>query len=472
MKRLSSLDTQFLAAEGANFGSQYCGLLMFDTTKHPIDKDVLVARLENVVRTCPPMRWKVVEVPFGLDYPVFVETAVDLEHHVTESTLDRADDRGLAVEAGQILATKLDRSRPLWRLHVFHGIPGRTAVVFTLHHAVADGISATKILGALVDRAQPLASAPAVIGEVHASRTELALSGLATLPMRWLRAVRATPHMLGHLDLVPALRALPGVHTVARRWRGGDDFPRLDAPRTRFTTKLSARRSVAFGTLPLDVIKAVKNEYGFTVNDVVIALCAGALRHRLSATGDLPDTPLVAYIPISTRAPEAYGDFGNSIGSIIAPLPTHLPDLKSRLEFSHHAMKAAKHRTHQASPTLLADVNDPIPSPIFGIAARGLMDLISSRLDTPPVNLVVSNVAGPPVQLTLAGAPLIATFPLSVVFDSFALNITVVSYQGGLDIGIVGDSVALPDGWDLIEDFHREIADLAALVATSERTPK
>ncbi|AEF40709.1 wax ester/triacylglycerol synthase family O-acyltransferase [Hoyosella subflava] len=472
MKRLSSLDAQFLAAESGNFGSQYCGLAIFDTSEHVIDATVMRERLERALPTCPPLHWKVVEVPFNLDHPVVVEADVNLDDHVTESTLDSHDDKSLSIAAAQILATKLDRSRPLWRLHVFHGLPGRTAIVITVHHAMADGIAANEILSALVDADRVVDPAAARESKPYPQRSELARSGLASLPGRWIRALRAAPDTLAHLDQVPALRALPGVHTLASRLRGDTGALRLDAPRTRFTTKLSPGRSVAFGTVSLDVIKSVKNQFGFTVNDVVIALCAGALRRRLLATGDLPAAPLVAYIPVSTRLPDAPDRFGNAITSIIAPIPTHLDDLSERLSFAHDNLKSAKRRTQQAPPSLLSDVNDPIPTPIFGIAAKGLMDLISTRFIRPPVNLIISNVAGSPKELTIGGAPLVGSFPLSVVFDSFALNITVVSYQKNLDIGIVGDAVALPDGWNLVEDFHRELADLAALTHSNGRTEK
>jgi diacylglycerol O-acyltransferase / wax synthase len=113
-------------------------------------------------------------------------------------------------------------------------------------------------------------------------------------------------------------------------------------------------------------------------------------------------------------------------------------------------------------------VNDPIPVPIFGIAARGLMELISSRFVRPPVNLIISNVPGSPAKLTCYGAPLVAHFPLSLVFDGFTLNITVVSYEQGLDIGIVGDAETLPDAWDLINDFRHELDELTATVTTQK----
>jgi WS/DGAT/MGAT family acyltransferase len=435
MHRLSALDAQFLAAESGNSGSQYCGVAIYQTgRKQPITAATMRARLAERISHCPPLRWKLVTVPLNLDRPVFVECDVDLSDHVSESTLAvPADEHTLATEVASILAMRLDRDKPLWKLQVIHGLSGRTAVVMTLHHAAVDGIAAR---------------------------------GIASFPARRIRALRSVPGALAHLDQVPILRSLPGLHTVSQIFRGDLNGKRLDAPRTRFNAKLSPSRSVAFGTVPLNDVKAIKNALGITVNDVVIALCAGALRRRLTATGDLPATPLVAYIPVSTRLPDADDRYGNAITSIIAPIPTHLASDTERLEYAHETFKLAKKRSREAPPSLLSDVNEPIPLPMFGIAARGLMELVSSRFVRPPINLIISNVPGSPVKLACLGAPLLAHYPMSLVFHGFTLNITVVSYDQGLDIGIVGDAQTLPDAWDLMDDFRIELAELVALVTT------
>ena len=326
MHRLSALDAQFLAAESGNSGSQYCGVAIYQTgKKRPITAATMRLRLAGRIRQCPPLRWKLVEVPLRLDRPVFVESEVDLSDHVCETTLTApADERTLAAEVANILAARLDRDKPLWKLQVIHGLPGRTAVVMTLHHAAVDGIAASEIFAAILDG--PADTSPASGDDVDAvpGKTALAARGIASIPARPLRALRSAPGALAHLDQVPVLRSLPGVHTLSQLVRGDLSAERLDAPRTRFNAKLSPARSVAFGTVPLSDVKAIKNALGITVNDVVIALCAGALRRRLTSTDELPATPLVAYIPVSTRLPDAKDRYGNAITSIIAPIPTHL----------------------------------------------------------------------------------------------------------------------------------------------------
>jgi len=466
MRRLSSLDAQFLAAETRTFGSHYSGLAIFETDDSTtITAATMRSRVAACIDQLPPLHWKVVEVPLGLDHPVFVETEVNLDQHIFESTLpEQADDEMLGRAVADILSTRLDRDKPLWRLDVIHGLPGRTAVVITLHHAAADGIAASEVLAAILDNVVSQLPARRDRGEVEPNPLGLVVRGLAALPVRGLRAVLAAPQTLAHLDQVPAIRALPGVHTLAQTVRRDGEAKPLHAPRTRFNVKLSGARTVAFGTVPFGEIKALKAHFGITVNDVVIALCAGALRRRLTATGDLPAGPLVAYIPVSKRSSDAQDRFGNAISSIIAPVPIHLAQPAERLSYAHETMAQAKRRTKDAPDTLLSDVNDPIPVPIFGIAARGLMELTSSRFARPPINMVISNVPGSPSAMTCEGAPLVATYPGSLVFDGFALNITVVSYRDGLDIGIVGDAQALPDAWELMADFRRELDALSALV--------
>lgn len=467
MHRLSALDAQFLAAESGNSGSQYCGLAIYETGEdRPITAETMRDRLAQRIGQCPPLRWKLVTVPFGLDRPVFVDSDVDLEDHVSEMTLaPGADDTTLAAETAEILAVRLDRSKPLWKLRVIHGLPGRTAVVMTLHHAAVDGIAASEIFAILLDRSADDSSAQeSSRAEEVPSQSALAARGIASMPLRRIRTLRSAPATLAHLDQVPVLRSLPGANILSQVVRGDLGAKRLDAPRTRFNAKLSAARSVSFGTIPLADVKAIKNELGVTVNDVVIALCAGALRRRLMATDDLPAEPLVAYIPVSVRSPDAKERYGNAISSIVAPIPSHLTDPRERIEFAHGTFKLAKQRSREAPPTLLSDVNEPIPVPLFGVAARGLMELVSSRFVRPPVNLIISNVPGSPVPLTCLGAPLLAHYPMSLVFDGFALNITVVSYVQGVDIGIVGDAETLPDAWDLMNDLRLELAELITLV--------
>lgn len=468
MRRLSSLDAQFFAAERAGAESHYCGLSIYDTPgdRRPITADTVAQRIGERIEHYPPLRWRVVTVPFGLDHPVFETVAVDPADHVREVELDVVDEQGLRAAVSADLKIPLDRQKPLWRVTVFHGLPGRTAVAFTLHHGVVDGISAKEVFGVLVDDATGLGAPPTIQDEPAGvvNRLGLAARAVVDTPGCTLQKVRNVAGSVAHLDQSPVLRSLPGVQELARLIRRDGSPFTMHAPRTRFNSRLSGTRSNGFATVSLEDVKTVKRHLGVTVNDVVLAACAGALRNRLLVNDELPDEPLLAYIPVSVRD-SGHRRYGNAITSIIAPLPTHLDNRRDRVTFVSDVMKRAKDRTAQIPPTLMADVNDIIPTPVFHVAARGVMDLISSPLLRPPVNLIMSNVPGPSETLSLLGAPLLAHYPLSLIFDGIALNITVVSYRDGMDIGVVGDAEAVPDAVELVEDLRAEFVALLRLTA-------
>ena len=471
MAALLSLDAQFFAAERSGAESHYCGLAIYATPggERPITAATVIQRVRERIDKCPPLQWKVVTVPFGLDHPVFVDVDVDPADHVSEVVLPpEADDAALRQAVTEDLKSPLDRDRPLWRIRVFHGLADRTAVAITLHHGVVDGLSAKEIFGILLDAedgAQTRRPSVASARPRGISRLMLAARAVVDAPARTVRSIGNVAGALGHLDQSPVLRSIPGVQELARIARRDLQAAGLHAPRTRFNARLSGTRSNGFGSVSLDEVKMVKRHLGVTVNDVVLAACAGAVRRRLLAAGELPDEPLVAYVPVSVRLPENRFGYGNAITSIVAPLPTHLADPRERVAYVHDVMKRAKDRSQEAPPSLLSDVNDAIPTMMFGLAARGVMDLISSPLVRPPVNLIVSNVPGPPVALKLLGAPLLAHYPLSLIFDGLALNITVVSYQNNMDIGIVGDAQAVADVPELVDELRAEFAELTRLVA-------
>jgi diacylglycerol O-acyltransferase len=260
------------------------------------------------------------------------------------------------------------------------------------------------------------------------------------------------------------MKAAGRVAEVAERALGGGRrvvaHKDLVPPRTSFNGRISAHRRFAFGQLSLDDVKAIKNRHGVTVNDVVVSLCAGAVRRWLVQHRELPDEPLVAQIPVSVRTEAQQGTFGNRILIMSAPLFTNEADPVQRLRRTHEALLEMKER-HRALPAdLLQDANQFVPPAVFSRAARLTFSLASSRRGRPAWNLVVSNVPGPQHPLYLAGARLEANYPVSVVTDGMGLNITVMSYLGHLDFGIVADREQMPDLWSLIDWLRDEVASL------------
>ncbi|MEA2391579.1 MAG: diacylglycerol O-acyltransferase / wax synthase, partial [Solirubrobacteraceae bacterium] len=275
------------------------------------------------------------------------------------------------------------------------------------------------------------------------------------------------------------LGTLPGAATVGRiagRLQGlvggnGAHPARsgLRAPRTAFNGRISAHRRFAFGQLSLDEVKAVKNHHGCTVNDVVVSICAGAVRRWLLEHDDMPDEPLVAQIPISVRTTEQAGTFGNRIMLMAAPLFTDEAYPVERLNRTHEALQVMKDR-HKALPAeLLQDANHFIPPAVFSRAAKLTFSLASTGAARPTWNLVISNVPGPQFPLYCAGARLDANYPVSVITDGMGLNITVMSYCGHLDFGIVGDREQMPDLWCLMEWLEDELDALRPAPAKRRR---
>jgi WS/DGAT/MGAT family acyltransferase len=310
---------------------------------------------------------------------------------------------------------------------------------------------------------------------------EMLLRGLLGAPRYWQRVVRALPSTLPNLEDTPIIGDIPGAATlgratarIARALRGRQsrmlERTALTPPRTTFNGRVSPHRRFAFGQLPLDAVKAVKNEHGCTLNDVVVSLCAGAVRRWLIEHDELPEVPLVTQVPVSVRTDEQLGTYGNRIGMLSVPLFTNEADPVQRLRRTHEALRTAKER-HKALPAqLLQDATQFIPPAVFARAARVTFSLAASR--TPVWNLVISNVPGPQIPLYCAGAQLQANYPVSVITDGLGLNITVMSYCGHLDFGIVADREQMRDVWKLIGWLGESLAELKKPGAVPEPAAK
>jgi WS/DGAT/MGAT family acyltransferase len=240
------------------------------------------------------------------------------------------------------------------------------------------------------------------------------------------------------------------------------------APKTSFNGRISPHRRFAFGSLSLNTVKAIKNELGITVNDVVVTLCASAVRAWLLERDELPHDPLIAMIPVSVRAPHETGTFGNKISAMIVPIPTNVAHPRDRLRRAHELLRSAK-ANHAALPaSLLTDATAFIPPAVAALAARTTIDLLSRT--RPPLNLVISNVPGPRASLYCAGAELESLFPVSVVVDGVGLNITVMSYRDRLDFGVVTDQGQIPDAWPFIGHLETALDELQSVLNRTGRT--
>src|SRR3954470_18179311 len=390
MRQLTSLDAQFLALESARQTGHVGGLAILDPSTRPggtLYAADIHQLLEERLPALPPFRWKLAEVPFGLDFPYWIEDPdFDLHFHVRELALPPAGTHDqLAEQVARIMGRPLDRARPLWELYLIHGLEkGCSAVLTKIHHAVIDGMSGAEIMGLLLDlspEGRPPPD-PVTAPDVDAppGQIEMLARGLLGVPRYPVRLLRSLPTPIPNVDEVPAIfGGIPGAGTVGRiagRVQGlvtdGANRGRntLQAPKTKFNGRFSPPRCFAFGQLPLDEGKAVKKKHGVTVNDVIVSICAGAVRRWLERHDSPPDEPLVAQIPVSVRTDEQVGTYGNRIMLMSAPLFTDEPDPVTRLEETHEAMADMKSRFKALPAGLLQDANHFIPPAVFSRAAQ------------------------------------------------------------------------------------------------------
>lgn len=477
MRQLTSLDAQFLALENNRQTGHVAGVAILDpsTTESGeiacVDIQALIAeRLPQL----PPLRWRLAEVPLGLDYPYWVEDAeFDLDFHVRELALPSpGSDAQLAEQVARITSRPLDRARPLWELYLIHGLEsGHVAMLTKIHHALIDGMSGAEIMGLLLDLGPEGPKMPERDewkGELatEPGTLEMLGRGLLGLPRYPVRALRSIPAAMPNLEDTP-FGTLPGARVagrVARRARrlAGAEAPirgnrRLVPPKTSFNGRISPHRRFAFGQLPLETVKELKRANDCTVNDVIVSICAGAVRRWLIEHDELPAEPLVAQVPVSVRSESEVGTYGNRILLMSAPLHSEEADPVERLRKTHESLREMKDR-HRALPAgLLQDANHFIPPAVFSRAARLTFRLSTSQAGRPAWNLVISNVPGPQIPLYCAGARLEANYPVSVITDGMGLNLTVMSYRGHLDFGLVADRDQMPDLWNLIGWLREEL---------------
>jgi diacylglycerol O-acyltransferase / wax synthase len=484
MRQLTSLDAQFLAIEnGRNLG-HVSGLSIYDPSSAPggvLDSERMCAVLSERIHLLAPFRWRLAEVPLGLDHPYWIEDPdFDVEYHVRELALPKpGSDRQLAEQVARLHGRALDRAHPLWELYVIQGLKGGRVAVFTkIHHAAIDGMSGAEILGVLLDPApegRDIPPAPAD-GAPSPAPGQLAMlqRGLLGLPRQQLRALNALPRTIAHLDAIPGVQDIPGAPTVARVTRrirrlgrpardgGMLEAPRTKAPRTIFNGMVSPHRRVAFGTLSLTTVKEIKNATGTTVNDVIVTICASALRAWLNERRELPDDPLVAMIPVSVRTAEERGTFGNRVSTMAVAIPTDVDDPSGRLLAAHEALRSAKERHRAVPASLMQDATLFIPAAIHARASRVTLRLSARNAVNPVFNVVISNVPGSPAPLYCAGARLLANYPVSAVTDGMGLNITVLSYEDRLDFAVVADREQVPDAWPFMKALEESLKELKA----------
>jgi len=485
LKQLSSLDATFLALENERNYGHTGGLAILDPSGAPggkISIEDIKQLLAERIHLIPPFTSKLVQVPLNLDRPYWVtDEDFDMDYHCRELALPKPGSMDqLAEQAARVYSRHLDRSRPLWELYLIQGLPnGRVAMLTKIHHSSVDGMSGQEIMTILYDltpearHVDPPSKDP---DYDYPSASEMLGHWVAGMPRYPINAAARLAHLLPHADVIPSALGAPGTamasRALARARRFGSRDPetkiiersKVKAPRGPYGGKLSPHRKFGLAAISLTDIKTVKNHFGVTVNDVVVTIAAGAIREHLELHDELPEEPLVAMIPVSVRTEEERGAFGNEVSIMMAPISTHLDDPAERIMFQHESLRSTK-ENHDALPAkALRDVTTFIPPALHARATRAITEL-NGAVSRPALNVIISNVPGPPIDIYSAGARLEALYPLSIIMDGSGLNITVMSYRDSVDIGITADREMTPDVQSIADGMGRELEVLLAATA-------
>ena len=463
VQRLTGQDASFLYNETPRQHMHTLKISVLDPSTVPGGysfekvKETLAARLHLL----PPFRRKVVSVPFDLHHPLWVEDPdFDLDRHVKRTVLDPPGGReAFDAVISTIASGPLDRSRPLWEIWVVEGMEGgRVGFVAKIHHCAADGVMAAELLANVFDADPATLDAPPPAEEWRPdevpSRGRLALDAIVDL----LRVVLGLPALL--------VRTFRGLFAVARHKKAAPVSPPapFSGPNCSFNRALTPNRIFVTTSLPLSEVKDVKTGFGVTVNDVVLALCAGALRAYLDEKDELPSKPLVAGVPISTRKPDAPLR-ANSVSNMFTAVPVHLGDPAERVRAVHEVTKGAKEQFNLLGVDMLADWLELTPPRPYAAFIRLYGRLRLADRHRPPINLVVSNVPGPQVPLYIAGARLEAIYSMGPILENVGLNVTVWSYLDSLNFGIVGVREHVPDLRRLTDLLEEELEHLKKAAA-------
>ena len=460
MQRLSGLDASFLYLETPSQPMHVCSIIDVDTSSMPggytFDRlrDALCLRLKAM----PQFREKLADNPLNLDHPVWVDDEnFELDRHLHRIGLPPPGGRSeLAEICGHIASLPLDRRRPLWEMWVIEGVAGtdchgegRLAVMTKVHHCGVDGVTGANLMSQLCGTEPDAPPPDPVDGVGGGSAWQIAAGGLVRFASRPLRLASVLPETMS--SVVATVRKAIDGQAMARPFA---------APRTAFNASITGRRNIAYAQLELEDVKKVKNHFGVKVNDVVMALVSGVLRQYLAERNALPESSLVASVPVSVHG-KSDRPGRNQVSAMFSCLHTEIADPAERLKAIAEANSVAKEHSSEIGASLLQDWSQFAAPAMFGIAMR-LYAMTRFTQSMPVHNLVVSNVPGPQDPLYFLGCEVKAMYPLGPIFHGSGLNITVMSLSGKLDVGLISCPELVPDLWEMADDFPVVLEELLA----------
>jgi WS/DGAT/MGAT family acyltransferase len=466
--RLTGLDASFLHMENGGAHMHVAGLMLFDGEAPPYDQ--LVEATEARLHVVPRYRQKLAFVPFEQGRPVWVDDPhLNLRYHIRRTSLPTpGSEEQLRNLAGRVFAQPLDRDKPLWEMWLVEGVDDgpdgpRFALLSKTHHALVDGISGVDIVSVLFDATpdppEPPDPPPPWLPRPEPSPAELLAEALlerATVPAEIVRSLRALfrgPRQVLHA----AETALVGLGAMA--WAG-----LRPPPRSPYNTTIGPHRRYAWVRASLADIKAIKDSLGGTVNDVVLATVAGALGRHMQRRGvERPET-LRALVPVSVRTADERGRLGNRVAAMMAPLPVGEDDPERRLATIAAAMQGIKRSGQAVGAQVLTELTGFAPPTLM---AQGSRLVSTERL----FNVVVTNVPGPQFPLYLLGRELREANPMVPLAKGQALGIAIMSYNGRMNFGLLGDWDAMPDLDEFAGDIEASLEELASAAGVKLGAP-
>lgn len=483
MKTMRAMDAAFLAMERPDEPRHLGSVSVFAPgADGPLTYEVVRQLLVERLALISTARRVVVEVPFGLGRPSWgTDRNFDLEFHLRHTAVPASGGmKALAEFIARTHARPLDRSRPLWELWVIDGLPdGRVALYAKIHMAALDDVTGAEVMTALLD-ADPEAI---VHVQPHSpdddERDDPLQRFLGALPDQWRQATRFPRRLAGRAvnavgsslagagdTITETIHRTPGLEGIARFLPAPSPDEVVDerssgrAPMLSWNGPITGRRRFATTTLPLDDIIAIKHRAGTTVNDVVVAVVAGAVRDWLDRHEELPTSPTVALVPILVggAGPDAADAH---VAGMVIPLPTNVADPAERLRRTSDALKLAKQQRGAVPASLMQDVSLFAPPAVAALAGRLVGAMPHRSFASPTVNLAITNVPGSRQQMYLAGRPLEANFPVLTINEMTPLHIGLQSCPGAIGVGALSCRDTLDDLAPLVERLDVELADLA-----------
>lgn len=465
MQQVSGFDAAFLITETANAPMHIGSVAIFDPSSAP-DGEVPIERIIQTIQErahlAPYIRQRLVEVPFNADFPYWIRDAsFDPDFHIRRIALPRPGDwQQLCMQVARLHSRPLDRSRPLWELYVIEGLdnvegipPGCFAFVSKTHHAAIDGATNHDIGTAMCDLSPEIRKVEGA-DEWQADETPtlleiatMTMQNNATRPWRYLEFLQ---------------KSIPTWGKALEAAASGTLKPPPTVPRTRFNRVVSANRVFDGVTFSLDKIKQIKNHVGGTVNDVVLAICAGALRDYLLENDELPEKSLVSMCPINVRDDSGDTESANQVISMAVPLHTNISDPYRRLQAICESTRDAKAYTNAIGAKAMMEVANFIPMNLAVLGSRVAAEQGLANFATPEFNTVITNVPGSPVPLYSNGARHVRGWGLGPCVDGNGLFHSVGSYCGEVTIGVTCCRVMMPDPSHYAELLDNSFAELEA----------